>query len=113
MVGVFEKEPPMFIVDTHKTHFPWGRPPLELWPQTQKGFLPLDKQTIDKYDAEYSQRLREKINADEALRYEAMKPLRDFVMNNYRLVEPSQYVKTADGRLFHRMFTENVLFVRK
>jgi flagellar biosynthesis protein FliP len=73
----------------------------------------LDKQTIDKYDAKYAQELSEKIDADEALRYEAMKPLRDFVMNNYQLAEPNQFVKTRDGRLMHRMFTENVLFVLK
>jgi 4-amino-4-deoxy-L-arabinose transferase-like glycosyltransferase len=113
MVSTFEKKPPRFIVDTHKVHFPWDRPPLELWPQTQRGFLPLDKQTIDKYDAKYAQELSEKIDADEALRYEAMKPLRDFVMNNYQLAEPNQFVKTRDGRLMHRMFTENVLFVLK
>jgi hypothetical protein len=113
MVSTFEKEPPKFIVDTHKIHFPWDRPPLELWPQTQRGFLPLDKQTIDKYDAEYAQRLREKIEADEALRYKAMKPLRDFVMNNYKIAEPNQFVKTKDGRFMHRMFGENVVFERK
>ena len=113
MVSTFEKEPPKFIVDTHKIHFPWDRPPLELWPQTQRGFLPLEQRNINQYDAEYVKMLREKIEADEALRYEAMKPFRDFVMNNYEIAEPSQYVRTKDGRLMHRMFSENVLFVRK
>jgi hypothetical protein len=73
----------------------------------------LEQKTIDKYDAGYAQRLREQIEPDEALRYEAMKPFRVFVMNNYEIAEPSQYVRTKDGRLLHRMFTENVLFVRK
>ena len=113
MVSTFEKEPPKFIVDTHKIHFPWDRPPLELWPQTQRGFLPLEQRNIDQYDAEYIKMLRDKIEPDEALRYEAMKPFRDFVMNNYEIAEPSQYVRTKDGRLMHRMFSENVLFVRK
>ncbi|MDH4240553.1 MAG: glycosyltransferase family 39 protein [Phycisphaerae bacterium] len=113
MVSTFEKKPPKFIVDTHKVHFPWDRPPLELWPQTQRGFLPLDKKTIDKYDADYAQMLHEKIEPDEALRYKAMQPFREFVMNNYQIAETSQYVKAKNGRLFHRMFGENVLFVRK
>ena len=113
MVSTFEKEPPKFIVDTHKVHFPWDRPPLELWPQTQRGFLPPDKKTIDKYDAEYAQMLQKKIEPDEALRYKAMKPLRDFVMNNYKIAEQNQFVKTRDGRFVHRMFGENVVFERK
>ncbi len=121
MVSTFEKEPPKFIVDTHKLHFPWNRPPLELWPIVRKGFigmkesgfLPANKQIINRYDARYSEILHEQIEADEALRYEAMKPLREFVMNNYQIAELRQYVRTGDGRLLHRMFGENVLFVRK
>jgi len=121
MVSTFEKDPPKFIVDTHKIHFPWDRPPLELWPIVRKGFigmketgfLPANKQIIDRYDARYSEILHEQIEADEALRYEAMQPLREFVMNNYQIAERSQYVRTRDSRLLHRMFGENVLFVRK
>ena len=121
MVSTFEKEPPKFIVDTHKLHFPWDRPPLELWPilsqgsmgMKNAGFLPVNKQIIDRYNAEYSGYLREKIEPDEALRFEAMKPFRDFVMNNYQIAELPQYVRTRNGRLVHRMFGENVLFVRE
>jgi len=121
ILSAFEKEPPRFIVDTHKVHFPWDRPPLELWPIVRKGFigmketgfLPANKQIIDRYDARYSEILHEQIEADEALRYEAMKPLREFVMNNYQIAELRQYVRTGDGRLLHRMFAENVLFIRK
>ncbi|HIJ52679.1 MAG TPA: hypothetical protein HPP66_05935 [Planctomycetes bacterium] len=121
MVSTFQKEPPKFIVDTHKLHFPWNRPPLELWPILPKGFmgmkeagfLPANKLIIDRYDAAYSELLREKIEPDEALRFEAMKPLREFVMNNYRIAELSQYVRTRDGRMANRMFGENVLFERK
>ncbi len=32
ILKAFEKNPPKFIVDTRKIHFPWTRPPLELWP---------------------------------------------------------------------------------
>ena len=32
IVAAFEKNPPKFIVDTGKRHFPWTVPPLELWP---------------------------------------------------------------------------------
>ncbi|MBW8040471.1 MAG: glycosyltransferase family 39 protein [Planctomycetes bacterium] len=121
MVSTFEKDPPKFIVDTHKLHFPWDRPPLELWPivrggnmgMKETGFLPANKQIIDRYNTEYSKMLRQKIEPDEALRYEAMQPLREFVMNNYQMAERSQFVRTRDGRLLHRMFAENVLFVRE
>jgi len=88
ILDAFEKEPPKFIVDTLKSHFPWDRPPLELWPRTQKGFLPAVPQIVSQYDALYSKELREKIEPDEALRYEAMKPFREFVMNNYKIVQP-------------------------
>jgi len=99
ILSAFEKQPPKFIVDTHKRHFPWDRPPLELWPRTQKGPLPLNKQIIDAYDAEYSKMLRERIEPDEALRYEAMQPFREFVMKNYKIVR--------------RPFGQHVLFERK
>ena len=86
ILDAFEKEPPKFIVDSRKDHFPWDRPPLELWPRTQKGFLPAVPQIVSQYDALYSKDLREKIEPDEALRYEAMKPFREFVMKNYKIV---------------------------
>ncbi len=86
ILGAFEKEPPKFIVDSRKDHFPWDRPPLELWPRTQKGFLPAVPQIASQYDAMYAKMLRENIEPDEALRYEAMKPFREFVMKNYKIV---------------------------
>jgi hypothetical protein len=86
ILDAFEKEPPKFIVDSRKDHFPWDRPPLELWPRTQKGFLPAVPQVVSQYDALYSKELREKIEPDEALRYESMKPFRKYVMENYTIV---------------------------
>jgi hypothetical protein len=86
ILSAFEKEPPKFIVDSLKSHFPWDRPPLELWPRTQKGFLPAVPQIASQYDAMYAKMLHENIEPDEALRYEAMKPFREFVMKNYKIV---------------------------
>jgi len=99
ILGAFEKEPPKFIVDSRKSHFPWDRPPLELWPRTQKGFLPAVPQIVSQYDALYTKDLREQIGPDEALRYESMKPFREYVMKNYKIVQ--------------RPFGANVLFQRK
>lgn len=121
ILSAFEKQPPKFIVDTHKSHFPWDKPPLELWPITRKGPLPNDEATVGRFDMMYSKLLREKINPaqarlyeqltrwdarrlmegadpDEALRYEAMKPFREFVMTNYKIF---------------RAFGQNVLFEQK
>ncbi|NIP26207.1 MAG: hypothetical protein GWN67_27485 [Phycisphaerae bacterium] len=121
ILSAFEKEPPKFIVDTHKIHFPWDRPPLELWPILPKGlmgmketgFLPVNKLIIDRYNTEYSRYLQEKVEPDEALRYKAMQPFREYVMNNYQISELNQFVRTPNNRLIHRMFGENVVFKRK
>jgi hypothetical protein len=98
ILDAFKKEPPKFIVDTHKRHFPWDRPPLELWPRTQKGFLPSVPQIVNQYDQMYAKMLREQIEHSEALRYEEMKPFREYVMKNYKIVQP---------------FGVNILFQRK
>ena len=95
----FGKRPPKFVVDTHKVHFPWDRPPLELWPRTRNGFLPNDKAAIRQYDQAYSQMLRERNGEDEALRYQAMRPFREYIMNNYKIV--------------NRSFGQHVLFERE
>ena len=98
ILSAFERQRPKFIVDTHKSHFPWDRPPLELWPQTQKGFLPVNKEAIDQYNAAYSKMMKDRIGPDEAQRFKAMQSLREFVMKNYRIVRP---------------FGQHVLFERK
>lgn len=103
----FEGEKPKFIVDTHKKHFPWNRPPLELWPIVPKGFmgvketqfLPSENNTmIEAFDRTWSGMLRQRYDEDEALRYEAMKPFREYIMKNYKIVRP---------------FGQHVLFERK
>jgi len=132
ILNSFKNNPPKFIVDSRKIHFPWDRPPLELWPSIQNGIqlikpLPADRKQlwyallrtfdvqpddltgdgflrsdrpdgIRRYDAAYAKALREKVGPDEAQRYEVMKPFRDYVMNNYRIV---------------RTFGQHVLFQRK
>jgi 4-amino-4-deoxy-L-arabinose transferase-like glycosyltransferase len=90
----FKKEPPKFIVDSRKVHFPLDRPPLELWPIVPPGFagsekaqfLPPDNKMIAIYDQSHSQYLKS-IEPAEALRYKVMKPFRDYVMNNYKVVQ--------------------------
>jgi len=94
MVKQFRQKPPKFIVDTRKRHFPNDRPQLELWPivppkmfgNEKPRFLKNNPQEIAAFDAFWSKLLETKIEPDEAKRYEAIKPLRDFVMANYRIV---------------------------
>lgn len=98
LLEAFKKDPPKFIVDTRKRHFPWDRPPLELWPLLRQQFLPADEATVKQYEEAYAKQLGEVIEPDEAARFKAMKPLRDYVMKNYRIVG---------------LFGEQVLFQRK
>ncbi|MBN2132711.1 MAG: glycosyltransferase family 39 protein [Sedimentisphaerales bacterium] len=92
ILAAFEKEPPAFIVDTRKSHFPWDRPPLELWPKARfKGmdrarFLPDSGEAVAAFDKMYHASLAKQIGADEAQRYEAMEPFRRYVMKNYQIV---------------------------
>jgi 4-amino-4-deoxy-L-arabinose transferase-like glycosyltransferase len=112
MVRHFEKNPPKFIVDTRKRHFPFNRPPLELWPIVPEKMLgndrprllnPAKPDEITAFDTAYKQFLNDKIEPDEALRYAAMKPLRDYVTTHYRFA--GQY---GDHVLFERIQTSSV-----
>ncbi len=86
LLTAFEKEPPRFIVDTYKKHFPWDRPPLELWPVIQNqiaqeaGVKPADAESV------YAEWLRRNFGEDEAKRFGAMRPFRRYVVQNYRVV---------------------------
>jgi 4-amino-4-deoxy-L-arabinose transferase-like glycosyltransferase len=97
ILRAFEKTPPKFIVDSRQRHYPYdGRPQLELWPvcpkgflgNAQAGFLSGDDKRISQFDAAWQQKLAREVDADEARRYEVMKPLRAYVMNNYEIVQP-------------------------
>ena len=107
LIAEFEAEMPKFIVDARKRHIPIERPPYELWPIIPKGFMGVEKAqfqpadneaVIATYDQRWSQMLRQQFDEDEALRYEALKPLRRFIMKHYRIVT---------------MFGPHVLFERK
>lgn len=120
IVHAFEKNPPKFIVDTRKVHFPLTRPPLELWPNiwnglpllanrptdrnqlvqvvlrsfnvrpedlTKDGFLsPGQSDAVRRFDAAYESVLSRATDPDEGRRYEAMQPLRRYVMDHYQIV---------------------------
>jgi len=114
----FKKNPPAFIVDSRKSHFPYTRFPFELWPTTSNGLLPNQKRHIEKYDADVTKMIVEKLGKrfgkkfgkDEAARYMVMGAFREFVMNNYEPVQQTGYMQTPEGRkpvdLFapHRVF---------
>lgn len=122
LLGEFEQQMPTFIVDTRKLHIPMERPPYQLWPIIPQGFLgarkaqflPQDRNVIERFDKTWSQMLRENFDEAEALRYEKMQPFREFVMDNYQLVEPEQYVAVRSRRqLVHRRFGDLVVFELK
>ncbi|MEN6336061.1 MAG: glycosyltransferase family 39 protein [Phycisphaerales bacterium] len=123
ILAAFEKNPPKFIVDTRKDHFPWNRPPLELWPTLPSGdgksvsFLPTAADMTKVYDPLWEPILRKNFGDDEVRRYEAMAPLRKYIMDNYKLAEPQGYQPTRTRlglpTLFHELFEMNVVFVRK
>lgn len=94
LLTAFEQEPPKFIVDSRKRHIPLERPPYELWPIAPKGFMNakethfLQSQAESAaYDTWWSNILREEFGEDEALRYQTLKPFREFVMKNYKIVQ--------------------------
>jgi len=106
LVAGLEKNPPAFIVDSRKQHFPFDRPPLELWPivpqnmfgNAQPQLLSLDPRQIEAFENAYAEMLRQRHGADEAARFAALKPFRDVVMTRYRFV---------------RQFGNHILFERK
>jgi hypothetical protein len=117
ILSAFKKQPPKFIVDSRKIHFPWDRPPLELWPivryqgMKQEAFLPNDPKAIENYDKAWSEMLKRGPGGQqEAERFMAMAPFRKYVMDNYELVEPKQYAFTPSGRMVHIRFGELVVF---
>jgi len=92
LIASFKKDSPRYIVDTHNRHFPYDPPrlPLELWPTIpQKGLIPLDPNVVGQYEQAYYQMLKDRADQwpDEAERFIAMKPLRDYVMANYKPVQ--------------------------
>ncbi|HOQ05710.1 MAG TPA: hypothetical protein PKY88_10910 [Anaerohalosphaeraceae bacterium] len=94
LIECFEKQPPIFLVDSRKRHFPFDRPPLELWPvmpSRQGGqmpaFVPSDPAVLGTYEQSWRAFLEKQFGPEEARRFDAMKPLRDYVMAHYRIVQ--------------------------
>ena len=120
ILNSFKEKPPKFIVDSRKSHFPWDRPPLELWPMVRyqgmekQAFLPLDPKAVENYNKAWSEMLsRGSGGSDEAERYKVMAPFRQFIRENYEIAEPRQYGFTPDGRMMHMRFGEHVVFKLK
>lgn len=120
ILNSFKDKPPKFIVDSRKVHFPWNRPPLELWPivryqgMDKEVFLPLDPKMIEKYDKDWSEMLSSGSGGvDEAERYKAMAPFRKYIRDNYDIAEQRQYGYTRDGQLQHLRFGDYVVFKLK
>jgi hypothetical protein len=107
-VKKLQQQPPKFIVDTRKRHIPWNRPPLELWPvvpaklfgNEKPYFLRSNQQEITAFDTWYANQLETHIDKQEALRYQAMKPFRDFVMTHYKPVNLQAF---GEHRLYERI----------
>ncbi len=101
IVSEFEQDMPKFIVDTHKRHFPWNRPLLELWPAINRlqirswpknaRVLPANDNAIAEYDRAWSHILKthksfKAFGEEEAARFEIMLPLRHHIMRHYTFV---------------------------
>ena len=91
LLDAFNKKKPKFIVDSRKFEFPNDRPPLPLWPTITKSrsdFQPVpgNDEEIAQFDKNYEKSLANSYKDGEAERYQAMKPMRDFIRHNYRIV---------------------------
>jgi len=86
ILDAFEAEPPAFIVDTRKRHFPWDRPALELWPHHPQTGRPISLVQIGQYEQQWGKVLGEQVEPAEAERFKAMQPFRAYVMGQYRIV---------------------------
>jgi len=120
ILSSFKDKPPKFIVDSRKSHFPWDRPPLELWPMVRyqgmekQAFLPLDPNAIENYDKAWGEMLKRSSGGEtEAERYKVMAPFRKFIRENYEIAELKQYGFMPDGRMVHMRFGEHVVFKLK
>lgn len=93
MVSELEKDMPKFIVDSRKNHMPMDRPPHELWPVAPKKLTRANKDSfvrslaeLDLYETWHVNDLRNRFGDEEAARYQAVRPLQEFIMKNYKIV---------------------------
>jgi hypothetical protein len=91
LLSRFEKNMPLYVVDSRKSEFPWDRRPLELWPTMQDGrLIPNQSAAIAEYDTAYRKILKDNWGEEEMRRYDAMEPLRKFIRDHYDVVnDPS------------------------
>jgi len=92
LLTAFNKKQPKFLVDSRKYEFPYNRPPLPLWPTMIKNrgdfqLIQGNDEQVAQFDDAYTKSLAEQFKDGEVERYTAMKPLRDFVMQNYTPVK--------------------------
>jgi len=92
LLTAFNKKQPKFLVDSRKYEFPYNRPPLPLWPTMIKNrgdfqLIQGNDEQVAQFDDAYTKSLAEQFKDGEAERYTAMKPLRNFVMQNYTPVK--------------------------
>ena len=92
LLAAFNKKRPKFLVDSRKYEFPYNRPPLPLWPTMIKNrgdfqLIQGNDEQVAQFDDAYTKSLAEQFKDGEAERYTAMKPLRNFVMQNYTPVK--------------------------
>lgn len=122
MLEQFEAQPPSYIVDTRKRHFPWDRPPLELWPEALQREAAWRENgpgevVAAEYDEYYESLLTEKVGQDEAERYAAMRPLREYVMEHYRVVPAQEMVRKVypgiDAETAERVVAPMKVYARK
>lgn len=118
LLKAFKKNPPEFIVDSRKSHYPWTGFPFELWPTTRNGLLPNQKRHIQRYDADVTKMIVEKLGKkfgkkfgkDEAARYKEMGAFRKYVMDNYELVKQTGSMQTPEGRKPVDLFSPHRVF---
>jgi len=78
-------------------------------------FLPAkDSRAIDLYNKGYAQMLRQQFDEEEALRYEYLEPLREYIRTHYTHAEPTLFYRRKGWPLIqHRMFGQHIVFERK
>ena len=91
VVSRIYRDPPLYIVDSKKVHFPNDRPPLLLWPRMRPDgtgdFWPADNpRLISALSRQHQQVLSNAFGEDEGERFKRMQWLRSFIRENYERV---------------------------
>ena len=110
LLADFAKTPPRFIVDSQKPHFPFNAHPVfDLWPCDKSNYMPPEAleshreqlhESAEKIsyamltnpnrpEGTLSDQIARETAREERARHEAMFPLRQYVMENYRPIFPA------------------------